>query len=290
VKERHFQRKGRRDADPTGKKLGIGFLRDIPRCALALMEGGLSLSAAEQLPLFRLPPAQAPAKVHHVQLGSRIVSYTVRPARRRMSLNIDERGLRVGLPRGMALSEVETFIRRHGEWVLTKLDEYGSRETRRQILLHDGQRLPLLGGEVVLRIGAGNNRFRWYDSLLELQARPQASIDALTRRALQTKALEVFAQRLAYFAELGGYELPALSLSSARTRWGSCSSESGIRLNWRLIHLSLDLIDYVVCHELAHLRQMNHSPRFWSEVAKLCPDWQDRRQTLKQEGLSLPLL
>lgn len=248
------------------------------------------MGAAEQLPLFRLPPVEAPVKAHQLQLGSRVVSYTVRPARRRLSLSIDERGLRVSLPRGIPRAEVDAFIRRHGEWVLNKLDEYSSRQVRRQLMLHDGQRLPLLGGEVVLRIGAGNNRFRWYDSLLELQARPQADIDALTRRALQTKALEVFAQRLQHFAGLGGYELPALSLSSARTRWGSCSSESGIRLNWRLIHLPLDLIDYVVCHELAHLRQMNHSPRFWAEVGKLCSDWQGKRQALKQQGLTLPLL
>jgi len=248
------------------------------------------MTAAEQLPLFRLPPAEAPAKLHHVQLGSRIVSYTTRPARRRLSLNIDERGLRVSLPRGIALTAVEDFIRRHGEWVLTKLDEYGSREVRRQIILNDGQRLPLLGSTVTLRISQGNNRFRWFDTLLELLPRPNADIDALTRRAFQTRALEVFDRRLNHFANLGGYEVPALSLSSARTRWGSCSSESGIRLNWRLIHLSLDLIDYVVCHELAHLRQMNHSPRFWSEVAKLCPDWQERRQILKQEGITLPLL
>lgn len=266
----------------------FGFLNGFPTPALD--EAGLMMSAAEQLPLFRLPPAEAPVKTRHVQLGSRIVSYTTRPAQRRMSLNIDERGLRVSLPRGVPLTEVEDFIRRHGEWVLTKLDEYSSREVRRQIMLHDGQRLPLLGGEVTLRIGQGNNRFRWFDTLLELLPRPHADIDALTRRAFQGKAMEVFEKRIHLFAEQGGYDVPALSLSAARTRWGSCSRDTGIRLNWRLIHLPLDLIDYVVCHELAHLRQMNHSARFWSEVAKLCPDWQEKRQALKQQGLTLPIL
>lgn len=248
------------------------------------------MAAAEQLPLFRLPPADAQAKVRHVQLGKQVVSYTLRPAKRRMSLNIDERGLRVSLPRGIPLAEVDSFIRQHGEWVLNKLEEYSHRAGRRQIMIHDGQRLPLLGGEVTLRIGSGNNRFRWFDTLLELLPRPNADMDALTRRAFQAKALEVFDKRLRHFADLGGYELPPLALSAARTRWGSCSSESGIRLNWRLIHLPLDLIDYVVCHELAHLRQMNHSPRFWAEVAKLCPDWQERRQILKESGRELPLL
>lgn len=291
MKAARFQRRVHRDTEGADKQHGIGFLQDVSNSAFQTVKAaGLAMSAAEQLPLFRLPPADAPAKVHHVQLGSRIVSYIVRPARRRMSLNIDERGLRVSLPRGVPLTEVDAFIRLHGEWVLNKLDEYGGREVRRQIMLHDGQRLPLMGDEVTLRIGQGNNRFRWFDSLLELQPRPNADIDTLTRRAFQAKALEVFDRRLRHFAEVGGYDLPPLSLSSARTRWGSCSLDSGIRLNWRLIHLSLDLIDYVVCHELAHLRQMNHSPRFWSEVADLCPDWEARRQALKQQGLLIPLL
>ena len=82
---------------------------------------------------------------------------------------------------------------------------------------------------------------------------------------------------------------PPLSLSSARTRWGCCSA-SGIRLNWRLIHLPLDLVDYVVAHELAHLREMNHSARFWAEVARLCPDWRERRAALKKHGGEIPLI
>lgn len=248
------------------------------------------MSVAEQLPLFQLPPAEAPAKAHHIQLGNRVVSFTVRPSQRRLSLNIDERGLRVGLPRGVPLSEVDTFIRRHGEWVLTKLDEYATRQVQRQLSIYDGQRLPILGNEVLVRIGQGNNRFRWFDTLLELLPRPEADIDKLTRRALQTKALEVFDQRLNHFGELGGYEVPALSLTAARTRWGSCSRETGIRLNWRLIHLPMELVDYVVCHELSHLRQMNHSPRFWAEVERICPDWQTRRAELKQRGREIPVL
>jgi predicted metal-dependent hydrolase len=252
------------------------------------------MSAAEQLPLFQLPPQDAPVKAHHIQLGNRIVSYTVRPSQRRISLSIDERGLRVGLPRGVPLTEVDSFIRRHGEWVLTKLDEYAGRQVQRNLSLYDGQRLPVLGNEVVLRIGQGNNRFRWYDTLLELLPRSGAQsstdIEKLTRRALQTKALEVFSQRMKHFGALGGFDLPPLSLTAARTRWGSCSRDTGIRLNWRLIHLPMELVDYVVCHELSHLRQMNHSPRFWAEVERICPDWQTRRAELKQRGREIPIL
>ena len=82
--------------------------------------------------------------------------------------------------------------------------------------------------------------------------------------------------------------LPRLTLSAARTRWGSCSLRSGIRLNWRLIHFPLHVIDYVVAHELAHLREMNHSPRFWSVVGQLYSDYRAARDELKALAAHCP--
>lgn len=75
-----------------------------------------------------------------------------------------------------------------------------------------------------------------------------------------------------------------LALSSARSRWGSCSASGGVRLNWRLMQAPPAVIDYVVIHELAHLAELNHSPRFWAIVAAHCPDWKVRRDWLKQHG------
>jgi predicted metal-dependent hydrolase len=76
-----------------------------------------------------------------------------------------------------------------------------------------------------------------------------------------------------------------LSLSSAQTRWGSASSNGTIRLNWRLIHFPMSSIDYVVAHELAHLREMNHSPRFWDVVRSVLPDYEQLRGSLRGDGL-----
>ena len=84
--------------------------------------------------------------------------------------------------------------------------------------------------------------------------------------------------------------LPPLRLSSARTRWGSCSHHGGIALNWRLIFMPLAIVDYVVAHELAHLKEMNHSPRFWSVVEQLCPDWKTRRLELRRLAPQIPKL
>ena len=82
--------------------------------------------------------------------------------------------------------------------------------------------------------------------------------------------------------------MPTLALSAARTRWGSCSTKSGIRLNWRLIHFPQDIVDYVVAHEVAHLREMNHSARFWALVGQLYPDYATARQTLRKLAADCP--
>ena len=141
-----------------------------------------------------------------------------------------------------------------------------------------------------MRVLPGANRIRWQDQELLLEARPDADCDALARRALQRRALAVFAERLDWYAQAMGRPAPALGLSNARTRWGSCSAKTGIRLNWRLIHLPLPLIDYVVAHELAHLVEMNHSRRFWAVVGRIYPDWQNARRELKLRAAEIPII
>lgn len=205
-------------------------------------------------------------------------------------MTIDERGLRVGAPRNASLAEIDAFVRGHGDWVLKKLDEHAGRAASRHLAVRDGARLPLLGGEVRVRVTAGGNRIYWQEDALELAARTDADLDGLARRALQRRALGHFAGRIAHYAERMGCPPPPLALSSARTRWGSCSRETGIRLNWRLIHLPPELIDYVVAHELAHLVEMNHSPRFWGVVERLYPGWHEARAALKRQAAELPIL
>ncbi|EYC52722.1 metal-dependent hydrolase [Hylemonella gracilis str. Niagara R] len=95
------------------------------------------------------------------------------------------------------------------------------------------------------------------------------------------EARALFAQRLDHYAPLLQVTWRKLALSNARTRWGSASSDGRIHLNWRLMHMPLKVIDYVVVHELSHLRVMDHSPRFWDTVRSVMPDYQDHRQHLR---------
>ena len=115
-------------------------------------------------------------------------------------------------------------------------------------------------------------------------ATPQQMRDAV-QAWLMRQAKRLFTERLEHYAPLLGVQWRKLSLSSAGTRWGSASADGSIRLNWRLIHFRLPVIDYVVAHELSHLRVMDHSPRFWDTVATVMPGYAALRGQLKDEAL-----
>ena len=237
-------------------------------------------------------PLAADETPHTIALGERIVPYVLRRARRRtIGLTVDHRGLRVGAPPRTSLREVEALIRRHGDWVAQKLDAWKERRQPQALAIADGARLPLLGKTLTLRLALGSNRALWNESAeptLTLLLRAPADGGRLLEKALRDKARALFAERLAHYAARLALPVPPLALSAARTRWGSCSTRSGIRLNWRLIHFPPAIVDYVVAHELAHLREMNHSPRFWAVVAQLFPDYQAARAELKSLAASCP--
>lgn len=239
---------------------------------------------------FLAPPADG-EQLRRLQLGSRIVAYKLtRSHRRTIGITIDQRGLRIGAPRHTALQEIESFMRRHAEWILRKLDEWKDAASVGPFIVHDGAALPLLGETWSIRLAKGMQRASWRHETRELALEMRAGSDPrqLLRRVLQGRALEHFRTRVDVYAKRLGRLSPPLSLSSAQSRWGSCSHRGGIRLNWRLIHLPHAQIDYVVAHELAHLVEMNHSPRFWSQVERLFPDYVSARDLLKALAVTVP--
>jgi predicted metal-dependent hydrolase len=246
----------------------------------------------QQTELPFIPPSLEGETPKSIALGERIVRYTLRRApRRSIGLSIDHRGLRVAAPRHASLAEIEQLIRKHAVWVTKKLDEWRERRAAAPFHLADGARLPYLGDWLQIRIASGDNRVIWAgDGSLTLLPRKGADADALLDKALRQRARELFEQRLAQQAARFGIAPPRLSLSSARTRWGSCSLKTGIRLNWHLIHCAPPLIDYVIVHELAHLEEMNHGPRFWAIVARYFPDYRNAREALKKLSGLLPVL
>ena len=102
------------------------------------------------------------------------------------------------------------------------------------------------------------------------------------RKRLRKKAREVIQSRAAHYARQMGVTYNRIFIKEQKTRWGSCSTSGNLNFNWKLILTGDEQLDYVVVHELAHLKQMNHSPQFWQEVEKVLPDYKERRRRLKE--------
>ena len=211
---------------------------------------------------------------------------------------IDDDGLRITAPKWVTLSEIEDAIRRKQHWIFTKIHARRERSAQRlkpQMIWRDGARLPYLGMDITLRIAVAQIETVAYVSQtreLTVSMPPDAEEQQLKDRVqawLQSEAKRIFGERLPIYAEKVGVTYRSFALSSASTQWGSCSAKGRIRLNWRLIHFALPLIDYVIAHELSHLREMNHSSRFWAIVQSAFPEFQSARQALREHAKE-PLL
>ncbi len=244
------------------------------------------------------PSAQAPPR-RQLQLGPHKIEYLLcRSTRRSIGFMIDDNGLRVTAPKRISLTEIDNAIRAKQGWILTKLHERHERHAQRlqrpPVVWRDGAALPYLGGEIILRLHqAARHRATFNPHTLELNVwlTPVSTEQQLKERVrawLQQDARRLFAERLDLYAARLGVGYHSFALSSAVTRWGSCTAQRKIRLNWRLVHFSLALIDYVVAHELSHLLEMNHSPRFWATVASIYPDYDGAKRALRKRAQELP--
>ncbi|MDR2506904.1 MAG: M48 family metallopeptidase [Candidatus Accumulibacter sp.] len=238
------------------------------------------------------PALSGNESMHAIAIKDRIVPYVLRRSSRgTIVLSIDHRGLRVGAPRRETLAGIEMFILKHERWVARKLDEWRASRRSGTLRIAEGSDLPLLGGNLRVHLACGDNRVDWGDpfpSTVTLFLRSPRDAAAVLEKSLRERARDLFAERLARYAERLEVDVPPLAISNARTRWGCCSLKTGIRLNWRLLHFPLRLIDYVVVHELAHLREMNHGKRFWAIVGGALPEYRALREELKELAVRLP--
>jgi hypothetical protein len=238
------------------------------------------------------PPPAIPAGMRRIQLGEHPLDYALRRSKRRsIGFMIDDDGLRITAPKWVTLAEIESAIREKQRWIFSKLNERRERSARRlqpQMRWCDGGTLPYLGNDITLRIASSQSAGVTYDEetcQLTVSLPADAGEQQLKDRVqgwLQLQAKHLFGERLPVYAEKLGVTYQSFALSSATTQWGSCTADGKIRLNWRLIHFSLPLIDYVIAHELAHLREMNHGPQFWATVQSIFPDFQDAKKELRE--------
>jgi predicted metal-dependent hydrolase len=242
-----------------------------------------------------------PRANRNIHLRSVLVAFELRRSRRStIGFTVSVEGLMVRAPLSATVRVVEAALQQKADWILRKLDEMqrrGQQIDQSRIVWKDGVVLPFLGQDLQVVLDP-SHAFVGKGAALNLQHASDASAPRLLQVALphqaqpvqirdtvqawlQRQARDNFMQRLHHFAPQLQVQWRRLSLSNAVTRWGSASSDGSIRLNWRLIHVRQPIIDYVVVHELSHLRVMDHSPRFWDTVSTLVPDYAELRAELK---------
>ena len=244
-----------------------------------------------------------PRATREVLLDGKLVGYEIKRGKRRtIGFSVGAEGLAVSAPKWLPLHEIDRAVQCKSGWILKKLHESRERSARHEaakIEWKDGAVFPFLGQPLVLRIdplgthglldcaesGTADASPATLHLALARSATPDQIRDAV-RQWLRAQAMLLFTERLNHFMPRLGVQWKKLSLSSAATRWGSASVSGAIRLNWRLLHFSLPVIDYVVVHELSHLRVMDHSPRFWATVAEVIPDHGALRRQLKEEAIA----
>lgn len=212
-------------------------------------------------------------------LGGRHVDLLLKrsSARRSLALRINADGqAQVNAPLAMPMAVIEAFLHRHAGWLARQLDGHAGAFAWR-----DGARLPYLGGELHLALAPAEAGVRHDGDRLVCGA---VDVETAVLAWYRERAREVLGACLAAVCLELGLALPAWRLSNARTRWGSLSAAGVVGLNWRLVKASRAEIDYVIRHELAHFRHRDHSPAYWREVARLCPDFRTGRARLRAES------
>ncbi|KJS43713.1 MAG: zinc metalloprotease [Roseovarius sp. BRH_c41] len=221
---------------------------------------------------------------HHVLAGNPPVELCLRrsPRARRISLRVSGLDGRVTLtiPRGVTEAEALAFARSRADWLRSHLSE---RPDHRVVGL--GSDLPVEGETLLIVPGTGR-RVTCAAAQICVPG-PADTVAARLEGWLKTRARDRLAAASDHYAGLLGRRYTRLTLRDTRSRWGSCSSTGALSYSWRLILAPPKVLEYVAAHEVAHLAQMNHSAAFWSEVARLMPDYETPRGWLRREGSAL---
>jgi predicted metal-dependent hydrolase len=213
----------------------------------------------------------------------------VRTRRRTVAIIVERDGrLTVRAPLRMPAAQIDEFVRSHAAWIV---------RTRARLRLHpappprryaEGESFLYLGKEYPLRLVAPQRPALTFDGrTFRLSRRAQGRAQAAFVRWYKARALDLLTRRVAAIATRHGFEYGRIRITSARTRWGSCSSSGTLSFTYRLVMAPVEVIDYVVLHELVHTRIRNHSKSFWAAVAALLPDFKSQVGWLKKNGAFL---
>jgi len=243
--------------------------------------------------------AKTPEERGLVHFGATEINYTVTRSRRRkktISITLDHGGgVLVAAPVRTSVERIRQVVLKRAGWIVRNATEQVLQPRRKEFV--NGEVLPYLGGELGLRVEHAKVRrvvVELHDPSFRVTV--PAHLDGEARRTAvesafvawyRARASEHLWQRVECWTKVVELSPTRILIRDQRKRWGSCSADGTLRFNWRLILAPPTLIDYVVVHELLHLRVKNHSRAFWTEMARFMPDYQTRRLALKQIGLRL---
>ncbi|MFB2552993.1 M48 family metallopeptidase [Ensifer soli] len=238
----------------------------------------------------RKPRAPAPPVMRLLTVEGRPIPLTIREHAQstRMTLRIEPggRALKMTVPIGLAQREVNAFLDRHHGWLATKLSRFADDRP-----LAEGSTILLRGvAHRVVRTGRlrglTESAVEEGEAVLKVGGAPEH----LRRRIadfLKKEARRDFEARVAVHAPKVGRRVASISIKDTRSRWGSCSAEGALSFSWRIVMAPPMVLDYLAAHEVAHLREMNHGPRFWALCRSLHPAMDEAQAWLKRHGTLL---
>src|SRR5512135_3228680 len=236
-----------------------------------------------------LPPVVEQRNIH---LSGKEISYTLKRSgyRRSIGLRIDDPGLTVSAPLRAPEKWLHSVLQDKADWVVRQLDDWQAKKAP-PIFWAEGSCIPFRGEEFLLTLTprVRGAKATLQGEVLHVPVGPDAEAGHIEKAVTQwyrDEALRVFGECVEHFAPMLQVSPQEIKLTSARTQWGSCTAGGVVRLNWQLVKMPLHLIDYVVAHELAHLREMNHSPAFWRVVESVCPEYKVCRAELRSYGVA----
>ena len=241
------------------------------------------------------------AELGRVQFGDATIEYEVyRSGLRKKTVEITMDGGRVlvAAPSDTPDSKLEAIVRKRAPWILRQAPDSAFQSTRKRFV--SGETLPYLGRNVRLivepaDVPSPDVRFDHWSFRIAVPIRLDESrrYDGI-RKAIVRWYRQRAAQRLPRTVELwrkrmGWPETPGVLIRDQRQRWGSCAPDGTLRFNWRVAMVHPELAEYVIVHELSHLKVSSHSAEYWAQVSSLLPDAQHRRRRLREAGRLLPL-
>jgi len=239
-----------------------------------------------------------------VTFGQTTIQYTIerRPRRRTVAIAVDAlEGVSLKAPDDLPVEQIDMVVYNKGAWIVQRMAdirEVTATYHPRQYV--SGESYLYLGRQYRLKVthssGIKHPRAKLSGRYLEVQlpdtlpsSEHKGAIQKVIMQWYRKRAAARIPVRVARYAEMIGVAPPPILIRDQQKRWGSCSRDGELRFNWRIIMAPMSLVDYVVVHELCHLKERNHSPAFWKWLRLMMPEYEERKGRLRIQGTNYRL-